>query len=208
MEAGMIRAIDSLNSREHADILDQIFRLRRKVFVEELGWRQFDVDGVYEKDKYDDSHAIHLASLTSDERVVGYCRLYPTALPHMLSEVFASYVDGAVPQRSDIFELTRAAVAPPYRKQKIWEEVFLGAHEFCEMHGAIAMTSFIRTLRLPYFQAAGMRITPLGLPADCNGESLAAVTLEVSERVILEMSKRAGFTGSVLERGTEFRKIA
>lgn len=204
----MIRVIDSLNSREHPDTLDQIFRLRHQVFVEELGWRQFDVEGIYEKDKYDDDNAIHLASLNSDGRVVGYCRLYPTTLPHMLSEVFAGFVDGSVPQRPDIFELTRAAVAPKHRKSKIWEEVFIGAHEFCEMHGAVAMTSFIRTLRLPYFQAAGMRLTPLGLPADCNGESLAAVTLEVSERVIAEMSQRAGFTTSVLENGTEFRRIA
>jgi acyl-homoserine lactone synthase len=204
----MIRVVDSLNERDNLDILDQIFKLRRRVFVEELGWKQFDVDGVYEKDQYDDHHAIHLASLNQEGFVVGYCRLYPTTLPHMLSEVFAGYVDGRVPQRPDIFELTRAAVAPAHRGKKIWEEVFIGAHEFCEMQGAAAMTSFIRALRLPYFQAAGMKITPLGLPADCNGELLAAVSLEVSEMVIQEMWRRAGFSRSVLETNTKVRKIA
>jgi acyl-homoserine lactone synthase len=204
----MIRVIYGSNSLKQFDVLDQIFRLRRQVFVEELGWRQFDVDGVYEKDQYDDNEAIHLASLNTDGEVVGYCRLYPTTLPHMLSDVFGSFVDGPVPQRPDMFELTRAAVSPPYRKKKIWEEVFIGAHEFCEMQGAVAMTSFIRTLRIPYFQAAGMKVKPLGLPGDCNGESLTAVTLEVSDKVIAEMSRRAGFMASVLENGGDQREIA
>lgn len=204
----MIHVVDNLNERDNLDILDQIFKLRRRVFVEELGWKQFDVDGVYEKDQYDDQHAIHLASLNQEGLVVGYCRLYPTTLPHMLSDVFASYVEGPVPQRSDIFELTRAAVAPAHRGKKVWEEVFVGAHEFCEMQGAAAMTSFIRALRLPYFQAAGMKITPLGLPADCSGELLAAVSLEVNETVIQDMWKRAGFSCSVLESKTNARKIA
>ncbi len=204
----MIRVVDRSNCHEHPDVLDQIFRLRRQVFVEELGWQQFDVDGIYEKDQYDNQNAIHLASLTPVGRVVGYCRLYPTTLPHMLSEVFARYVEGPVPQRSDYFELTRAAVAADYRGKKVWEEVFAGAHEFCEMQGYAAMTSFIRALRLPYFQSAGMKITPLGLPADCSGELLTAVCLEVSESVIREIWKRAGFTESVLEAGIEFRKTA
>lgn len=204
----MIRVIEHSNTLKYAEVLDQIFKLRRTVFVEELGWRQFDVDGIYEKDQYDNEHAIHLASLNSDGLVVGYCRLYPTTLPHMLSEAFASYVDGPVPQRSDTFELTRAAVAQEHRGKKVWEEVFAGAHEFCELQGASAITSFIRALRLPYFQAAGMKITPLGLPADCNGELLAAVSLEVSDAVISDIWKRAGFSRSVLETEKRNRKIA
>ncbi|MBN8982426.1 MAG: GNAT family N-acetyltransferase [Rhizobiales bacterium] len=204
----MIRVIDRLNCNRHPDIIDQIFKLRRRVFVEELGWTQFDVDGVYERDQYDDDHAIHLASLNFKGQVVGYCRLYPTTLPHMLSEVFSNFVAGRVPQRSDILELTRAAVEPNYRGKKIWEEVFIGAHEFCQMHGVGAMTSFIRTLRVPYFQAAGMKLTPLGLPGDCNGEQLSAVSLEVSEEVIESMRRRSGIDQSVLESNTEHRKIA
>lgn len=204
----MIRVIDGSNCENHPDIIDQIFRLRRQVFVEELGWRQFDVDGIYEKDQYDNDNAIHLASISRQGQVLGYCRLYPTIFPHMLSEIFAGYIDGPVPQRADHYELTRAAVARGYRGKRVWEEVFVGAHEFCETQGVLAITSFIRALRIPYFQAAGMKITPLGLPADCNGELLSAVSLEVSEHVIHEMWRRAGFAGSVLETGDGFRKSA
>ncbi|MBI3699101.1 MAG: GNAT family N-acetyltransferase [Afipia sp.] len=182
--------------------------MRHQIFVEELGWKQFEVDGVYEKDRYDNEHAIHIVSINSQERVIGYCRLYPTTLPHMLSEVFPMYVEGPVPQRSDIFELTRGGVARDCRGGSTHAEVFAGAHEYCEMQGASAITSFVRAFRLPYFQAEGMKITPLGIPADCNGELLAAVSLEVSESVIQEMWRRAGFPGSVLEREIEHRKIA
>lgn len=204
----MIRIIDKSNRALHAEILNQVFRLRHDVFVKELGWHQFDVDGIYERDQYDDEHAIYLVSIDGWNRIVGCCRLYPSSRPHMLSEFFSHFVEGTVPQRADVFEITRAAVSRDSRGGTVHAELLTGAHEYCEMQGASAITSFIRVLRVPYFLAEGIRLTPLGMPGECEGEMLVAVSMEVSEDVISEMWKRAGFVGSVLEREVAHRKIA
>src|ERR1700704_1203146 len=92
----MIRVIDRTNRRQFIRTLDLHFRLRHQIFVKERGWKDFERDDVYEKDQYDNDNATYLISVDDQENVVGSFRLYPTVLPHMLSEQFPATVDGAV----------------------------------------------------------------------------------------------------------------
>lgn len=57
------------------EILDQVYRLRSEVFVNELGWVLSKEDEEKEKDKYD-ANAVHFVALQKDsEKVAGYLRL-------------------------------------------------------------------------------------------------------------------------------------
>jgi acyl homoserine lactone synthase len=49
----MIFIIDSLNLREHADIVKDMFRLRKRVFADRLGW-DVQISQGMERDRFDD----------------------------------------------------------------------------------------------------------------------------------------------------------
>jgi len=49
----MIRVVHNGNSRQFAGTLDDQFRLRHDIFVKGRGWTEFEIDGIHEKDRYD-----------------------------------------------------------------------------------------------------------------------------------------------------------
>lgn len=106
----MIYVVDSLNSAEHSDLLDQMHRLRGRVFGGRLGWAVNVVDG-RERDLFDNLDPAHVISVDPRGRVVGCMRLLQTTGPHMLSDVFAALLDDEPPLRSaTVWEATRFCV--------------------------------------------------------------------------------------------------
>jgi acyl-homoserine lactone synthase len=207
--AKMIRVIDRTNRHQFIRTLEQHFRLRHEIFVKERGWKVFDRDGIYEMDQYDNNDATYLISVDEHDEVIGSSRVYPTALPHMLSEQFPALVDGAVPQRIDMVEFTRLAICKSQRGTRIYHEQFLGLQEFCLDQGMSGATTLIRTHRIPIVQKAGMNVVPLGLSQEIDGEMCTAILIEASEEVLERMRKVAGIDRTVMEdRMQPARKIA
>ncbi len=204
----MMRVIDRHSRARFGKSLDQLFRLRRDIFVVERGWSEFD-RGSYETDQYDTDDAIYLASVDATDTVVGGFRLYPTVLPHMLSETFAHMVDGPIIQRPDVFELTRLALAQSARNSRTYCELFLGLLEYGLDEGLSGMTTLMRTLRIPVIQNLGMNARPLGLPKEIDQESQNAVFITIDEASLARVRKSANRTETVLERdGPSSRKFA
>ncbi|WP_160297930.1 acyl-homoserine-lactone synthase [Rhodopseudomonas palustris] len=172
--------------------------MRHKIFVQERGWTQFE-QGTIETDAYDNAHTIYGLAIDHQDDVVGCFRLYPTTLPHMMSEHFAWMVDGPVPQRPDLLEASRYSIMQGRRDSRTYQELFLGIVEYCLSQGITGATALARTLRVPVLQSIGMIVRPLGLPADVDGESNVAVLMETSEESLARIRKNAGVVGSVLE---------
>jgi acyl homoserine lactone synthase len=106
----MIIVVDALNCHQYADVLDDMYRLRARVFQDRLGWDVSVVDGK-EYDAYDGMHPAHVICLDDDGDVVGCMRLLQTTGPHMLADVFHAILDGDAPLRSSrIWEATRFCV--------------------------------------------------------------------------------------------------
>jgi acyl-homoserine lactone synthase len=194
----MIRVIDRSNRDRFRRTLDQQFRMRRDVFVAERGWKDFD-RGAYEMDQYDTEDAVYLVSLDARDAVIGGMRLYPTLKPHLMSETFAHMVDGPIPQRCDIMELTRFALAADARNSRTYCELFLGLLEYGLGEGLSGTMALMRTLRIPVIQNLGMTVRPLGLPQDIDGEPQTAVLIEMSEDSLARVRRSAGRSESVLE---------
>ncbi|MDR3467118.1 MAG: acyl-homoserine-lactone synthase [Xanthobacteraceae bacterium] len=194
----MIRVIDRSNRDRFRRTLDQQFRMRRDVFVTERGWKDFD-RGAYEMDQYDTEDAVYLVSLDAHDAVIGGMRLYPTLKPHLMSETFAHMVDGPIPQRSDIMELTRFALAAHARHSHTYCELFLGLLEYGLGEGLSGTMALMRTLRIPVIQNLGMTVRPLGLPQDIDGEAQTAVLIEMNEDSLARVRRSAGRSESVLE---------
>jgi acyl-homoserine lactone synthase len=195
----MIRVIDKANVRLFARTMDQLFRVRHSVFVEEKGWREFERDGLFEKDQFDTEDATYVVALDEHCDAIGCFRLYPTVLPHMISEVFPNLVEGEVLRRSDVLELTRFHLSKPKRRAREYLELLTAIPEIGLEFGLAGFTAIVRTLRIPVMQAAGLSITPTGLPVDIDGESHVSVLFEVSESSLARINKTRGSTLSVFE---------
>lgn len=106
----MILVIDALNRDRFQNVVDEMFRLRARVFRDRLGWDVTVRDG-RERDIFDDLDPAYLVVLDDDHTVVGCNRILQTTGPHMLSDVFNDILCGEPPLRSaTVWENTRFCV--------------------------------------------------------------------------------------------------
>ena len=75
-EVGMIHVVTAENIASYRDAMEQAYRLRHDVFVDELGWSDLKREDGREIDQFDDSRAVHMLCIEGD-RVLGYQRLLP-----------------------------------------------------------------------------------------------------------------------------------
>jgi acyl-homoserine lactone synthase len=204
----MITAVHNGNRRQFTKILDRQFRLRHEIFVRGRGWSEFEIDGIYEKDPYDNDATTYIIAADAMENVAGGFRLYPTVLPHMLSEQFPNLVDGTVPRRIDLLELTRFAMRKTERRSSHYFELLVAIQEYGLGEGLAGYTSVINTLRIPILQSFGFDIEPLGLPQTIDGETVIAVLFHVSEDCLSRVRKAVNVHTSVLESAIAERRIA
>jgi acyl homoserine lactone synthase len=106
----MLIVIDALNRDRFGALLDEMFRLRARVFGDRLGW-DVRVENGMEIDRFDALDPAYLVGLDGGGHVVSCARLLQTTGPHMLSDVFSSILDGEPPIRSSrVWESTRFCV--------------------------------------------------------------------------------------------------
>lgn len=106
----MIIVIDALNRDRFGALLNEMFRLRARVFGDRLGWEIHVEDG-REIDRFDALDPAYLVGLDGEGHVVSCARLLQTTGPHMLADVFSAILDGQPPLRSSrVWESTRFCV--------------------------------------------------------------------------------------------------
>jgi acyl-homoserine lactone synthase len=204
----MIRVVDSGNCHQLAGRLDRKFRLRHDIFVKERGWTEFEIDGIYEKDRYDNDSASYVVAVDETGNVAGGFRLYPTTLPHMLVEQFPDLVEGKIPRQSDMLELTRFAMRKTERRSHHYFELLLAIQEYGLREGLAGYTSIINTPRIPILQSFGFDIKPLGLPQTMDDNTIVAVLFHVSEDCLSRIRNKVNIHASVFENATAERRIA
>ena len=76
-------------------LMDQAFRLRKRVFHDQLGWA-VTIDGDCERDEYDALRPAYLMWCNDRaDRLYGTLRLMPTTGPTLLYDVFRNTFAGA-----------------------------------------------------------------------------------------------------------------
>jgi len=106
----MIIVIDALNRNRFGAVLDEMHRLRARVFGDRLGWEVSVKDGK-EIDRFDALDPVHFVGLDDEGHVISCLRVLQTTGPHMLSDVFHAILDGEPPLRSStLWESTRFCV--------------------------------------------------------------------------------------------------
>jgi len=110
-----VHVITDANKAAYAAELDQLFRIRHRIYVEEKKWREPSDDG-RETDQFDTKHAVHLVGIRNGQIIAG-SRFIPTTEPHLLSEVFPHLCTrNGVVRDSAVFEWTRGFIIPEYRE--------------------------------------------------------------------------------------------
>jgi len=177
----MVDIVTHENRSLYVDALDEMFRLRYQVAVNEMGWPLPNA-----KDGYD----------------IG-ARLNPTIKPNLLSEIFPNYCDfGTIPKHEKIYEYSRYMVT----KQGLSQEEFIRAranitlavNEFCLAYGIEQVT--LLTYMKNYPIAAHIWDTlPLGTPQvyDVDGTQYIAAICTLTEEGLERSRKYAGVTDKV-----------
>ncbi|HEX8663610.1 MAG TPA: acyl-homoserine-lactone synthase [Beijerinckiaceae bacterium] len=195
-----IHVVTCDNRHAYRTEIERHHALRHDVFVGERGWTALERPDGRDVDAYDDHNAVYLLAIDG-ERVVGGQRLYPTVLPHMMSEVFPYLASRrGVPRAPDVFEWTRYFVVKERRVGRTDCMLLAGLQQFCLEEGIAEVTAVVETWWLPRWQQAGFRARPLGLPAMVEGQPTLAVAVEISQESLAAVRAKARLPESVLVR--------
>lgn len=102
-------------TKKYQSYMEDAYRLRHKIFVEELGWEDIRQADGREIDQFDYDNALHML-IHEHEELVGYQRLLPTTQPHLLSELYPQLCEEDLPCSDQTWEWTRFAVRKDFRK--------------------------------------------------------------------------------------------
>lgn len=106
----MILVIDAINRHQHEAIVEDMFRLRARVFAQRLDW-DVKIESGMEIDEFDALDPVYLVGLDESANVVSCIRLLQTTGPHMLADVFSDILQGQAPLRAaTLWESTRFCV--------------------------------------------------------------------------------------------------
>ena len=165
----MIVVVQGHNQQEHAHLVDQMFRLRARVFAERLKWDVTVVDGK-ERDRFDDLGPVYLIHTDEAGREVrGSLRLLPTTGPTVLGEFFSDTMpDADHLSAPTIWECTRFCVDEDRLRHR---EQIVASRALISALGSVALEAGIESI-LGNFDARMLRLyRRIGCEVDVLGST-------------------------------------
>ena len=198
----MIDVVTNENRDLYSDMLDQMYRQRKEVFIDKLGWDMPVTDGK-EIDAYDDERSTYLLASDDGENVTASIRLLPTETPHLMSDLFSEMCAGGVPVGPNIWEASRIYTMTPTRRPKdrirAAAQVMTGVAELALLHGIDQVTMVSYMANMPIIIGLGFDVTPLGLPTQYkDGNTYVASVLSVTPAGLQNARNLHNIEGSVL----------
>jgi acyl-homoserine lactone synthase len=203
----VIHIVTAENAYHYRDEMEQAYRLRHKVFVEEMGWTDLAKPDGREIDQFDNKYAVHMLYI-EDGKVLGYQRMLPSTRPHLLSDVTPELCDVERPVGPHIWECSRHCVARGHREKgrvasPIANAILSGMVEWCLECGISTAIVEIEPTALLRFVQLHFRPMPLGLPRDIGGQNIIAVTLTFDWRTLERLKELRGNRRRVLTESLE-----
>lgn len=221
-----MRILTGRASQLPRQLLDEMYTLRRRVFVERLGW---DVPSTHEGevDEFDHPSTVYVLSTEANGRLTGCLRLLPTEGPYMLEQVFPVLLGSrSAPRRAHIWEMSRFAFDLRRQRQPGWGfsgtvlQLVRGTMAFAAAQGIerylLATTLPIERMmrihgmhawRLGFPRPIG-KVTSVGLALEADGITRAACGMEGQggpERMADSQSAEAHWLTELHDRHDEER---
>lgn len=198
----MIDVIGPWNRANHKRTLEEMFRLRHQVFVEEMGWQlPLARDGM-EIDQFDTPRTVYLVCRGDDGAIAGSMRLIPSVLPHLLGDVFPVLCDGPVPRGPAIFESSRSCVSRRARENDrrgtIWGALSCGMIEYAMLRELDFITAVMDRRMVGMAQAADWHLNVLGPEIEMGGVGVVGVTMPIDEVALRTVRRQRGVPDPVL----------
>ena len=194
------------------DEMEQAYRLRHRVFVEEAKWTDLAKPDGREIDQFDDQYAVHMLYI-DDGKVLGYQRMLPTTRPHLLSDVMPQLCEDERPVGAHIWEWTRYCVEPGHRERgrmlsPVANALLSGIVEWGLESGVSTIVIEMNPLWLLRLVQLHFRTAPLGLPQRIGEDDIIAVTAAFDRRTLARLQQMRGDTRRVLAQPeTKMRKL-
>jgi len=191
----MIHAIEESGYELHKDTLDAMFRLRKRVFADELQW-DVPVHGDMEYDDYDRLGPVYL-TMESSERTELFAsmRLLPTTGPTLLHDVFDDTApDIARLSAPNIWECTRFCCDQQADKARTEFQCVHPAHlllvGLCEYALAKNIDFIVANFdpaMVRVYRSSGCEVEVLGKSTKYGVRPVACGMFEVSHRILNNM---------------------
>lgn len=198
----MIRIVTAENQDLYQQEMEQAYRLRHAVFVDEMGWDDLRKPDAREIDAFDDGRALHMLYV-QEGQVLGYQRMLPTTRPHLLSEIMPELCEGERPVGSHIWEWTRYCVSRPHRERgralsPIANALLSGIVEWGLENGVDSIIIEMEPIWLLRLVQLYFRVTPLGLPKKIGKGDVVAVVAAFDHRTLNRLREMRGDSLPVL----------
>ena len=212
----MFVIIQAHEYQKYAFILDQMFRLRKKVFADILGWN-VPVIGPFERDSYDSLCPAYLVWCDETRtRLYGGMRLMPTTGPTLLYDVFrATFPQAANLVAPGIWEGTRMCIDeeaiaddfPEVDAGRAFSMLLLALCECALDHGIHTMISNYEPHLKRVYKRAGAEVDELGRADGYGKYPVCCGAFEVSERVLDRMRASLGIDTPLYTRYVPTRSV-
>lgn len=204
----MIRILNGRTRGQHPQAIDEMFKLRKRVFHDFLKW-DVQTDGEWEIDNYDKSNPLYVLSYSPETgKLRGSLRLLPTLGPNMLDDTFPILL-GENPQirSASIWESSRFCIDPEISQDRASNQVTVAAAELMCGVGELGLASGISHI----VTVTDVFLERMFRRMGCPGERIAdphrigsvyavAVAWEVTPSLLSTMKAIATIEGTVLER--------
>lgn len=196
-----LHVVSHANRHLYREPLEEYFRLRHQIYVEERRWTQIARADGREIDQFDTPDTIYLMAMEGS-RVVGSHRLVPTSGPTLMSDLFPQLALRGLVRSPFAYELSRVFVVRDRRGDQVQPRVesiiMAGTMEFALIEGLSQFTIVMETWWLPRFQELGWNPRALGVPVDINGMSCIGVMVNVTEEAWRETCRKRSVDRPVL----------
>ena len=212
----MFITIQAHEYEKFPDLMDQMFKLRKRVFHEQLEW-DVSINGDYEKDIYDALKPVYLVWCNAERnKLYGSMRLMPTTGPTLLYDVFRrTFPDQVCLSAPGIWEGTRMCVDidalekdhPEIDPGRAFSLLFVALCEVALDHGIHSMTSNYEPQMKLIYRRAGVTVNELGRADGYGKRPVCCGLFEVSHDLLKTMRTKLGLEMPLYTKAAPVRSL-
>jgi N-acyl-L-homoserine lactone synthetase len=188
-------------------VMRAMFVARREVFVDLLKWDLAVLDGKYELDQFDDTHARYIILTERDGRHLGSARLLPTLRPHLLDSFYPALCEEGAPRGAGIMEITRFCLDRSLSasdRRAVRDTLVVAITQHALACGIRAYSAIAELRWLQQILAFGWRCALLGTPKEVSGMMLGALRIDIEADTPARLAT-AGILPWMVTQGTRRR---
>jgi N-acyl-L-homoserine lactone synthetase len=198
----MIFVVNAENRRLFEADLAEMYRQRKQVFVDRIGWNLPVVTDM-EMDRYDREDTLYLLAKDHAQGAVrASVRLLGTDGPHLMSDLFAQACGNGSPRGPTIWEVSRFCTAPSAlarreRLELLWE-VTCGVIEVSLLYGVDQVIFAANRALLPLMLRCGWDARRLGPTLPDGNDEVTAVAAQICTDALRSLRNRHGVAAPAL----------